>query len=108
MAKKPVQRRTYSYIQFSCAEKEKGDSLRRQAKLRDQVLKSHPEWFLDESLMEDFVHHLGHGFLGHYHCHTAILCLANHRDVAFRLQQGSQTLANHGVIIHQLSLAPYP
>jgi hypothetical protein len=54
MAKKPVQRRAYSYIRFSSAEQEKGDSLRRQAKLRDEVLKCHPEWILDESLIEDF------------------------------------------------------
>jgi len=54
MANKPVQRRAYSYIRFSSAEQEKGDSLRRQAQLRDEVLKCHPEWILDEKLIEDF------------------------------------------------------
>ncbi len=53
-AKKPVPRRAYSYIRFSSAEQEKGDSLRRQTKLRDEVLQRHPEWILDESPMQDF------------------------------------------------------
>jgi len=54
MASKPVQRRAYSYIRFSSAEQEKGDSVRRQAELRDKILAQHPEWVLDERPIRDF------------------------------------------------------
>ena len=54
MAKKPIHRRAHSYIRFSSAEQEKGDSLRRQAQLRDKILGQHPEWTLDETPLQDF------------------------------------------------------
>jgi hypothetical protein len=53
MAKKPDQRRAYSYIRFSSAEQEKGDSLHRQIELRDKILAQHPEWILDKTPLQD-------------------------------------------------------
>ena len=40
----------YSYIRFSSTKQEKGDSIRRQTKLRDGWLERHPEYTLDETL----------------------------------------------------------
>src|SRR5438094_5932713 len=40
----------YSYIRFSSAEQERGDSLRRQKMLRDDWLKRHPQVSLDTNL----------------------------------------------------------
>lgn len=51
--KRQQQRIAYSYIRFSSAQQEKGDSLRRQAKLRDDVLAEHPEWTLAETTYQD-------------------------------------------------------
>ena len=52
-ANKKLQRTAYSYIRFSSAQQEKGDSLRRQTDLRDQVLAEHPEWTLAETTYQD-------------------------------------------------------
>jgi DNA invertase Pin-like site-specific DNA recombinase len=44
----------YSYIRFSSAEQERGDSLRRQRALRDEWLKRHPQVVLDTAMsLED-------------------------------------------------------
>ena len=47
------QKRAYSYIRFSSALQERGDSVRRQRDLRDKVIKDHPNWVLDETPLED-------------------------------------------------------
>ena len=48
------QKRVYSYIRFSSALQEQGDSVRRQLELRDKVLKEHRNWVLDETPLEDY------------------------------------------------------
>lgn len=46
--------KAYSYIRFSSARQQKGDSLKRQTDLRDQYLQQHPELELDTSIgLED-------------------------------------------------------
>jgi DNA invertase Pin-like site-specific DNA recombinase len=46
--------KAYSYIRFSSAKQQKGDSLKRQTDLRDQYLLQHPELELDTSIgLED-------------------------------------------------------